>query len=302
MELRHLRYFCAVAEHQSFTKAANQLHVSQSGVSGQVRDLEREIGVKLFRRNRRAVSLSPEGILFWNEAREILARADRAVELTKRSLLGQTGKLTVGLCGPVTSSFLPGLIQKFRKQFPGVTLTLRDRAPSEQVDALISNAIDLGFTRGVASEVSHLVNQELVFREQVVVAVPRDHPFAKEPAIPVRALATSNILIYGRENTPEIFDGIVAMCKRARFTPRIVDTPRSWQTLLTMVEAGEGVGLVPECAQHLNPNRVIYRPISGRGCRLNAIVIWRRGESAPILEHFLELIRGAAFPTIAVKG
>lgn len=291
MELRHLRYFCAVAEHKSFTQAASHLNVSQSGVSGQIRDLEREIGVKLFRRNQREVALTAEGILFWDEAREILARADRAVQLVTQSSKGNAGKLTVGLCGPVTASFLPSLIQKFRTQFPGVMLSLRERVPSEQVEALFNREIDLGFTRGVAGGIKHLVNHELLFREPVVVAMPADHPLTKESTIPIAAFASSRLLLYGREGAPEVFDGIIAMLKRARISPAIADTPRSWQTLLTMVEAGEGVGLVPECVQQLRATDVAFRPLSGRGCLLDAIVVWRRGEVNATLEQFLTLLR-----------
>ena len=291
MELRHLRYFCAVAEHKSFTQAASHLNVSQSGVSGQIRDLEKEIGVKLLRRNQREVELTPEGIVFWDEAREILAHADRAVELVKGSSKGKAGKLIVGLCGPVTASFLPSLIQKFRADSPGVTLSLRERVPSEQVEALINREIDLGFTRGVAGGVKHLVNQELLFREPVVVALPSDHPLTKETSIPVTALGASRLLLYGRDGATEVFDGIVAMFKRARVSPTIADTPQSWQTLLTMVEAGEGVGLVPECVQQLHSNGVIFRPLAGKGCLLDAILVWRRSEVNALLEQFLSLIR-----------
>src|SRR5271165_6958345 len=110
MELRHLRYFCAVAELQSFTLAARHLHVSQSGVSGQVRDLEQEIGVTLLRRNQREVSLTGEGAIFLREAREILERSERALELTVRASRGQFGRLTIGLCWPATMPFLPRFI------------------------------------------------------------------------------------------------------------------------------------------------------------------------------------------------
>src|SRR5271165_346221 len=126
MELRHLRYFCAVAEHQSFTLAARRLHVSQSGVSGQVRDLEKEIGIALLQRNSRQVSLTPEGAIFLREAREILQHSERAVDLAVRASRGQFGKLTIGLCGPATAPFLPRLIRGFRKRQPGVNLSLKD--------------------------------------------------------------------------------------------------------------------------------------------------------------------------------
>lgn len=291
MELRHLRYFCAVAENRSFTLAARRLNVSQSGVSGQVRDLERELGVMLLYRNQREVWLTPEGTIFWEEAREILLRAERAIELTKKSSLGTAGKLMVGLCGPVTASFLPRLIRKFRRQSPAVTLALRERVPSEQVDALLNGQIDIGFTRSVSAEAKPLVNQIKLFREPVVVALPKDHPLAANAEVAPSALASNKLVLYYRDGAPEIFDGIVSMCKTARFSPKIGDTPPSWHSVLTMVEAGEGVSLVPTCVQHLHSNDVVFRPLQGKGIRLDAIVIWRRSETNVVVEKFLDLLR-----------
>ena len=287
VELRHLRYFCAVAEQRSFTLAARQLNVSQSGVSGQVKDLERELGVTLLHRTQREVRLTPDGMVFWSEAREILRRAEQAIELTRRSSEGKTGKLTIGLCGPVTAVFLPRLIRRFRKQFPDVALALRERAPSEQMAALLSGQIDIGFMRGVPDEAKPLVNHSLLFREVLVAALPKAHPLAAEEAISVASLSQFSLVLYCREQAPEVFDAIVALCKRAKFSPRIADTPSSWQAVLTTVEAGEGVALVPACVQHLHANDVVFRPLQGVNARLDAIVAWRRSEANAIVGKFI---------------
>ncbi len=291
MELRHFRYFCAVAEHRSFTIAARQLHVSQSGVSGQVRELERELGVPLLRRNHREVTLTPEGIVFFAEAREILLRAERAVELAVKASRGQTGKLTVGLCGPVTAPILPKLIRRFRKQYPGVVVAIKERAPAEQVDALLSGQIDIGFARSIPPEAKHLLSHEILFHETVVVAVPKDHRLAAEQAVPLAKLAGERFVLYCRDGAPALFDSIVAMCRKARLTPKIGETPCSWQAVLTMVEAGEGVALVPACVQHLRSNDITFRPLKERGCQLDAIMVWRRAEANVFVESFLSLLR-----------
>jgi DNA-binding transcriptional LysR family regulator len=291
MELRHFRYFCAVAEHRSFTTAARQLNVSQSGVSGQVRDLEKEIGVALFRRNQREVTLTPEGAVFLHEAREILIRADRAVELAVRASKGESGTLTVGLCGPVTGAFLPKLIREFRIQFPGVTLALRERAPSEQVEALLKGHIDIAFTRGIPATFMPLLCHELLLRETLVVAVPKDHPLASEQAVALNRLAKERLILYCREGAPEVFDAIVAMCKKAKFSPRIGDTPRSWQSILTMVEAGEGIAVVPSCVQHLRANDIVFRSLADKRCKVDAIIAWRRNESSKVMDSFLAMLR-----------
>ncbi len=291
MELRHLRYFCAVAQHHSFTVAAQQLHVSQSGVSGQVRALEKELGVALFRRSQREVTLTPEGILFFDEAREILLRTERAVELAVRASQGQTGKITLGLCGPVTAPILPGLIRKFRQQFPGAVVAIKEREPAEQVDALVSGQIDIGFTRSIPGELKHLVSHELLFQEEVVAVLPKGHRLAAQDSIPLEMLDGERIVLYCRDGAPAIFDSIVAMCSKAKISPTIGETPCSWQSVLTMVEAGEGVALVPECVQLLRANDIVFRPLRNGGRRLDVIVVWRRGESNIFLESFLSLLR-----------
>ncbi len=291
MELRHLRYFCAVAEHRSFTTAARQLNVSQSGVSGQVRDLEDEIGVSLFRRNQREVTLTPEGSVFLHEAREILIRADRAVELALRSSRGMSGTLTVGLCGPATAAFLPKLIRKFRNEFPGVTVALRELNTSEQIEALLNGQIDIAFTRGISAESRALLSHELFVREPLVVALPKGHPLGSEQTVALNRLAKDRLILYFREGAPEVFDLIVAMCKRAKFSPRIGDTPRSWQSILTMVEAGEGVAIVPSAVQYLRADDVIFRPLMDKRCKVDAIIAWRRNESSTVMDSFLALLR-----------
>jgi len=291
MELRHLRYFCAVAEHRSFTTAARQLNVSQSGVSGQVRDLEKEIGVSLFRRNQREVTLTPEGSVFFHEAQEILIRADRAVELAVRSSKGMSGALTVGLCGPATAAFLPKLIRKFRKQFPGVTVALRELNTSEQIEALLNGHIDIAFTRGISAESKALLGYELFLREPLVVALPKGHPLASEQSVALNRLAKERLILYFREGAPEVFDGIVAMCKKAKFSPRIGDTPRSWQSILTMVEAGDGIAVVPSCVQHLRANDIVFRSLADKRCKVDAIFAWRRNESSTVKDSFLALLR-----------
>jgi DNA-binding transcriptional LysR family regulator len=287
VELRHLRYFCAVAEHRSFTLAARQLNVSQSGVSGQVKDLEHELGVTLLQRTQREVRLTPDGMVFWEEAREILRRAEQAIILARRSSEGKTGKLTIGLCGPVTAIFLPRLIRRFRRQFPDVALALRERAPSEQMEALLTGQIDVGFMRGVVNEAKPLVNQSLLFRESLLAAFPKGHPLAAEETVSLASFSQLPLVLYCREGAPEVFDAIVTMCRRAKFSPRIADTPSSWQAVLTTVEAGEGVALVPACVQHLRTEDVVFRPLRGVSAKLDAIVAWRRSETNATVAKFV---------------
>jgi DNA-binding transcriptional LysR family regulator len=291
MELRHLRYFCAVAEHQSFTLAARHLHISQSGISGQVSDLEKEIGVKLLNRNQREVSLTSQGAVFLREAREILEHAERAVELAVRASRGQFGKLTIGLCGPATAPFLPRLIRSFRKREPDVTLALRDIDPAGQPEALVRRDIDIGFTRSILPQLRPQLHSELLFREPLVVVLPKGHPLATEPTIAISQLSAQRFVLYSRDSAPDIFDAIVSICRKAKFSPNIVDSPNLWQSVLTMVESGEGIALVPACIQHLRANGVSFHALRDRGCMLDVILAWRRNEPDAIRDSFLDLLR-----------
>jgi len=289
MELRHLRYFCSVAEHCSFTRAARQLHVSQSGVSGQVRDLETELGLSLFHRNQHEVRLTAEGVVFLREARDILSRVDEAVELTRQSSQGASGTLTVGLCGPVTAMFLPELVRTFRSQCPEVMVKLRERVPAEQVEALLKGELDVGFTRSVPDAAEPILSCTTLFQEPFLVAVAKDHALATQESVALTELASSRLILYYREGAPEIHDAVMMLCKRARFTPQLGDSPPSWQSILTMVEAGEGVALVPACVQHLTGD-VVFRPLRGKGPMLDAIAVWRKNETTPVVEKFLKLL------------
>jgi DNA-binding transcriptional LysR family regulator len=189
MELRHLRYFCAVAQEQSFTLAARRLHVSQSGVSGQIRDLEAELGVTLFRRTQRTVSLTPEGSAFLSSARDILDRAERAVEMLKEASSGRYGKLNTGLCGPATAPFLLRLIKLFRKHQPGVTLSLKELNPALQPEALVSGQLDIGFTRGLPASFKGILASKVYFREPLLAAIPQDHDLERPGAVSLKDLA-----------------------------------------------------------------------------------------------------------------
>jgi DNA-binding transcriptional LysR family regulator len=291
MELRHLRYFCAVAEEQSFTSAARRLHVSQSGVSGQVRDLERELGVTLLRRNQREVTLTPEGAVFLREAQDILVHAQRAVEIVTRASHGMYGRLTIGLCGPATSPFLPRLIREFRSQQSGVMLSLKDIEPAQQPAALVNREIDIGFTRSIPTEFRKTLRSELYFSEPVVVVLPRGHKLEDAETIPLTQLSAERIILFARDSSPELFDAVIAMCRRAKFSPNIIDTPRLWQSVLTMVEAAEGIALVPACVRHLRSNGVSFRALRDKNRQIDVVLAWRQDDPDAIRDSFVNLLR-----------
>jgi DNA-binding transcriptional LysR family regulator len=291
MELRHLRYFCAVAEEQSFTSAARRLHVSQSGVSGQVRDLERELGVALLRRNQREVILTPEGEAFLHEAQEILARVKQAAEIVARVSQGDYRQLRIGICGTAAPPFLPPLIREFKERHPGVLVSLKDIEPVRQPSALTDSEIDIAFARDIPAEFRTTLGSEIYFSEPIVAVVPRGHDLYDSNPIQLRQLSSERIILYSREAAPKLFDEIIAMCKRAKFSPHIVDTPRLEQTVLAMVEAGEGIALVPASLRNLRPDSVSFKALRDKKCQVNVLLAWRQGDPDAIRDGFLSLLR-----------
>ena len=260
-------------------------------MSGQVRDLERELGVALFRRTQRTVSLTPEGSAFVHEAQDILDRADRAVEMVMQAAKGRCGRLVIGLCGPATAPFLPRLIREFRKREPGISLSLKDLDPAHQPEALANGEIDVGFTRGIPGSLRGVLSSQVLFREPLAAVVPQGHELAKAESISLKDLARERFILYAREGAPELFDAIVSLCKRARFSPHVGDTPRLWQSVLTMIEAGEGVSVVPLTVQHLRTQGIVFRPLEDRGCMVEVLLAWKADRSDSVRESFLELLR-----------
>lgn len=286
-----MRYFCAVAERLSFTEAARALHVSQSAVSGQVRDLEAEIGVPLLVRNQHAVSLTPQGALFAEDAREILAKADQAVVRALRAAKGQVGSLSVGLCGPATSAFLPRLIREFRNRFPGVSVSLREVSPAAQLEALETGQLTVGFTRGVPRVKRDRLQSSLLYREPLLVVLAKDHPLAGKGPVAMQDLAAERFVLYHREGAPQLFDLIVSMCRKAKFSPEIVNAPEQMQTVVTLVEAGEGVAIVPACLWMLRTEGVQLEGLTPESPLTDVVIAWRAQGEEPVRQAFLDLVR-----------
>src|SRR5271156_5974402 len=181
MELRHLRYFCAVADHGSLSEAGRQLHVSQSAISEQIADLEHEVGGTLLNRNSGRTRLTPHGQLFLVEARKTLLAADHAVQITNRSLLGQIGSLSIGFFLWGAGGFFARIIRDYRKLHPDIKLSLHEMRTPEQMEALTAGKIDIAFARPLEPPFDQTLRAELLYRDPVVVALPRDHPLAGKP-------------------------------------------------------------------------------------------------------------------------
>src|SRR5277367_235973 len=188
MELRHLRYLCAVADYATFSEAGRRLRISQSAISEQIADLEREVGGPLLYRNAGPTRLTPQGQLFLAEARKTLAAADRALEITQRSLLGQVGSLSIGFFLWGAGGFFARIIRDYRKLHPGIKLSLCEMRTPEQMEALTTGKIDIAFARPLEPPFDRTLRAELLYQDPIVAVLPRDHPLTGS-SISVKSLA-----------------------------------------------------------------------------------------------------------------
>lgn len=200
MELRHLRYFIAVAEELHFTKAAEKLHIAQPPLSQQIQQLETELGVKLFhRKTKRQVQLTEAGKVFFKEAHQLLMQLETAVELTKRTGRGETGKLQIGFTSLVIYDLLPLILRKFREQFPEVETVLVELTTSQQEQALRDSLINVGFAHPPLED--HTISYECIHRETLVVAVSANHSLAQREYISVRSLLNEPLIMFPLSST-----------------------------------------------------------------------------------------------------
>ena len=290
MELRHLRYFCAVAEQGTFRKASRVLHVSQSAISEQIADLEREMGGPLLDRQPRQTRLTPHGELFLEEAKKTLAAADRAIDVTRRSLHGQIGTLAIGFFLWGSGDFFSRIIRDYRVLHPNVRLSLYEMHATVQMEALVSGKIDVGFTRPLEPPFDRALRAELLYRDPVVVALPREHALAGKP-ISIAALASERFVMCERQLTPALFDSILALCSAAGFAPEISHYCSGWPSVLTLVESGEGIALVPSGARYLATPGLVFSELVPESTHIGISLAWNPERQNPILEGFLQLIR-----------
>lgn len=293
MELRHLRYFAAVAQYLNYSEASRRLHVAQPAISQTILDLEDELGVKLLLRTKRSVQLTAAGTTFLHQSEEILRRATEAQRLAQRAARGEVGTLGIGFFGTAAAPILPSLVQAFRREFPDVELRLFELNPDQQLAAFDEGGIDLGFSRPLPGERRSEFEEELVYTDRLVVAVPAAHALAKQKVIRLKSLAGEPFVQFHRKGAPGLFDEVVSVCRRAGFSPRIVNEPNFMATVMTLVESGLGVSLIPGCVRRLNRPQAVIRPIAPRSARIPLCVSWRKSAQNPALAAFLDTVRAS---------
>ena len=290
MELRHLRYFCAIADWQGFNRAANALHVSQSAISEQILDLEQEIGTPLLNRSQRRISITPAGEIFLEEARKVLAASDSAIDRARRSARGEIGSLRIAFLIWGASTFLPTVIREFRHLHPHVRLSLREMLPTEQSEALLRGTLDVGFTRPLQALYAAQLHSETLYHDPLIAVLPIDHPLARGP-LPLHRLANDSFVLCERDTSPALFDRITSLCEKAGFSPRIVQTSNVLSSVLALVESGEGVTLIPSSLREIRYSDLAFCPITKPRGTIELVMAWSPEREGAVRQTFLEFAR-----------
>jgi DNA-binding transcriptional LysR family regulator len=288
MELRHLRYFTAVVECQGYRGASRRLHIAQPSISQAVSDLEDELGLKLFSRTGRNASVTPEGEIFYADAVRILQQAEAAILTAKRAAQGEVGKLSIGFIGSATLSFLPDLIRRYKLEHPNVKLALHDLYPVELDKACDRGEIDIAITRPLSPERGKSRQSRLLLHDPLIAVLPRSRKL-KNKKIRLAELANERFILFHRAGAPVVFDTIVGACRSQGFSPRVENEPNSMQTILSLVEAEEGVAVVPASISNLRSHGVQFVRLVP-DLYLDLIVAWQSGAPSAVVRTFLDFL------------
>jgi DNA-binding transcriptional LysR family regulator len=297
VELRHVRYFIAVAEYLSFRQAAAQLNIAQPPLSRQIRQLEDYLGVALFVRDKRTVELTKAGHAFLEESRKLIVQAGRATEAARHAQKGESGIVRIGI-----ASGLGGAVSKavfeHRKRWPAIEIECRDIFSSFQNDALRKQEIDVGFLRPPVEQVN--LNCELLYEEGFVVVLPKTHRLAKRRSVRLKDIAHEPLIIFDRHFSSGLYDRIVGLFSRHGFTPHLI---------VTHVEAHEEAGAIMVAsgkAIFVGAGAIVNRSVSGLDlasvnlkepeAKIEVYVAWRKDEESPAVLSFLQSVRRVLSP------
>jgi DNA-binding transcriptional LysR family regulator len=294
MELRHLRYFIGVGEEQHFGRAANRLHVAQPPLSRQIQDLERELGFLLFDRLPRGVRLTAAGKLFLNDARRILQDVDEAKRRAERIALGKAGTLRIGIATAVSwHGLVVNAFREFRRRQPDVELVLHHLVSVHQVEAVVSDRLDVGFAAAVTPWHKELEHWQFAL-DRMVLAVPKGHPLTKRERIRLRDLRDMPFIWFHRWVNPAFYDRMMEACARGGLNaPHIVQEATERDTVLGLVQCQIGIAWLTESTRWHCPRGVLLLPVVDMNIRLPFNVIWKKDNASPLVQKFLGQVQAS---------
>lgn len=290
IELRHLRYFVAVAETMNFRQAAERLNMTQPPLSQQIQQLEMELGFELFHRHGRSIALTVAGEVFLVEANRILGMVDDAVVRARQTARGEFGQLHIGFVGSVAYSLLPAILRAYRATFPRVEVTLTGMTSNQQITALKEQRIDIGFCRLSGNDVAGKLRVQVISKEAFCAVLASDHPLAQQEVVNLSDLADEPFILFPPALGNALFDHIMRDCHQAGFTPVIEQEAIQMTTIIGLVAAGFGVSVLPASVMKLPHADVRYillptvepAPVS---------IVWNDEAVAPTLMNFINIVQ-----------
>ncbi|MFE5563385.1 LysR substrate-binding domain-containing protein [Amycolatopsis japonica] len=290
MELRHLRYFLAVAEERNFTRAAERLAIAQSPLSQQIRQLERDIGVVLFTRTTRSVALTYAGEVFLHRARTLLAEAEIAADDARKAATGQLGSLSVGFTGSATYELLPTLVRAYADRYPDVTLEVHsDMVTPRQTEHLLDGRLAVGVLRPPVAVRGLAV--ETIRQEPVVIILASRHAATVHRSLDLADLRDEWFISYPSDPPSTMYSIMRSACETAGFTPRIRQTVADSAALVALVAADMGIALVPASLRHLHINGATFRPLRSPALTTGLALAYRETDISPLVRRFIDTAR-----------
>ena len=289
MELRHLRYFVAVAEQLHFRHAAELVHIAQPALSQQIRQLEEEIGVPLFERSRHKVRLTPAGKAFYEKARSILINTSEAVVEARKAEHGDAGTIRIGFVSTAAITVLPGAIKKLQAVIPSAEIVLTELSAGEQIDGLYREQLDIGFLHAKLAE--HVLETMIVAKDRLIVAVPASSELADRRRVDLRKLPSLTAIMPARHTSAGFYEHVQMVYRMAGVVPERVHHTRLLQTGLLLVGMGVGASIVPESFKAIHVKGVVYKKLLVEPPPSELMAAWRRDNNSPLLARFLEIFR-----------
>jgi DNA-binding transcriptional LysR family regulator len=285
MELRHIRYFLAVAAEKNFTRAAERVGIGQPPLSLQIRDLEREVGARLFHRIPQGAELTEAGKAFHDLVRNIPDQVERATQSARRTARGEIGALAVGYTNSsALNPVFTAALGSYRRAYPGVALSLEESNTPQLIDALLDGQLDVVFVRPAEADAEQ-VKIRLISEEPLMAVLPSKHRAAKLPKLNLADLRDESFILH--RYTPALFDTVTAACRKAGFEPTLGPSVPQLVTIVQLVAAEVGVSLLPASLQAFQIKGVVFRELNDVSPKTRLSLAWRRTDTSPFLKNFL---------------
>ncbi len=288
MDIRQLQCFTCVAERLSFTEAAKHLYLTQSTVSQQIADLEKQLKVKLFTRNTHSVQLTTAGLVFLEEAHILIAKSDEAIRRTRQTASGLAGSLKIAYLESTTQNFLPAVINRFRKKYPNVNLQLDILQWEELNKAITHGDIDLGFTVSFALQNWTGIITKTIYTDTLCAVLPADHPLANETTIDLCSVANESFITLSPQAAPMAVYRTAEICANRGFMPNIISQPRLHEGILLMIETGMGIAILPHHLEFYTNSSLRFVDFEGDDHSLNIVAAWKKSNTNPSLPLILD--------------